>query len=252
MKLVSMVSIPISLVMLLSLSQCKTSKEISRLTNVIDTLWVNQGDQGPTLEFEFARGKSHNHPTFAIWAEDLDGNYLKTLFVTRSIATGIFNYGPKDSTSWDNKPGWQVRPATLPYWLHKRSEALGTPLLPTPQQPLTDAYSGATPKTDFSYRFTEKALPATKFRILMEINQPWDWNEHWTNTLYDDPQYRTSCQPSLVYSVMVDPMLRGEKLYMNPIGHGHYAGHDGKLYTDLRTFTTALHIIDYAAVTQIN
>jgi polyphosphate kinase len=29
---------------------------------------------------------------------------------------------------------------------------------------------------------------------------------------------------------------------LNPIGHGHYAGKDGLLYTDLSTFTTALKI----------
>jgi polyphosphate kinase len=33
-----------------------------------------------------------------------------------------------------------------------------------------------------------------------------------------------------------------EAYTLNPIGHGHYAGKDGKLYTDLSTFTTALQI----------
>jgi polyphosphate kinase len=31
---------------------------------------------------------------------------------------------------------------------------------------------------------------------------------------------------------------------LNPIGHGHYSGKDGKLYTDISTLTTAKNIAE--------
>jgi len=51
-----------------------------------------------------------------------------------------------------------------------------------------------------------------------------------------------SCQPSLIYAVTINPNS-DEEYFMNPIGHGHYAGKDGNLYTDLGSFTTALNIV---------
>jgi hypothetical protein len=36
--------------------------------------------------------------------------------------------------------------------------------------------------------------------------------------------------------------------YLNPIGHSHYSGKDGLLYTDLSTFTTALQIAEKIVV----
>ncbi len=32
--------------------------------------------------------------------------------------------------------------------------------------------------------------------------------------------------------------------YLNPVGHSHYSGADGKLYSNLKTFTTALEIFE--------
>ncbi len=76
----------------------------------------------------------------------------------------------------------------------------------------------------------------------MEVNQPWDWNEFWTNKLFDDIDYRSSCQPSLIYAVTVDLNDIDKEYFMNPIGHGHYSGKTGLLYTDLSTMTTAKEI----------
>jgi hypothetical protein len=65
----------------------------------------------------------------------------------------------------------------------------------------------------------------------MEINQPWDWNEYWTNTKYpDDEEYKTSCQPALVYRAIVN-LDNAEKTYpMKVIGHSHYSGKTGELF----------------------
>jgi hypothetical protein len=219
---------------------------------VADTILIK--DQGGKfqLRVEMVKGPAHNHPSFAIWLEDLSGKYIKTLFVTQSVGTGIYGHGAVGNEKWDVKPGPQKRPASLPYWLHKRAAALNVPLLPSLENPVTDGETGATPPGGFMLESGSPAdLPAS-FRLMFEINQPWDWNEYWTNSLYDDADYRTSCQPSLVYSAMVDTGSPDEPIFLNPIGHGHYAGKDGKLYTDLRTMTTALDIVDHISVKLIS
>jgi hypothetical protein len=230
------------------LTGCTAQQDLGRSRIVSDTIRIEGSNEALSLEIDFSKGPAHNHPTFAIWVEDMEQNYLRTIFVTRSIATGIYGHGPIQKEVWDVKPGPQKRPATLPYWLHKRSASLNVPLLPDSANPVLDGYTGATPEAGFLIRSgAPEGLPR-KFRVLFEINQPWDWNEHWTNALYDDADYRTSCQPSLIYAISVDSDKPEAEYFMNPIGHGHYAGKDGKLYTDLRTFTTALDIIDHVSV----
>jgi hypothetical protein len=84
-----------------------------------------------------------------------------------------------------------------------------------------------------------------KFNILFEINQTWDWNEFWTNNKYpDDEEYKTSCQPALVYSTYIDMNKLQDVFAMKAIGRSHHSGSDGKLYDDLQTLTTALHIAE--------
>jgi hypothetical protein len=250
MKLVSIVSL-VTVLALFTGSGCAVQKGMHDSSGIIDTIRIPGTGAELALEFQFNKGEAHNHPTFAIWVEDMNENYIQTLFVTRSIGTGIFGHGSVGKEQWDVKPGPQRRPATVPYWLHKRSDFFKVPLLPDSEHPVTDGYTGATPVGDFVITSgLNKSLPQ-KFRLMLEINQPWDWNEYWTNSLYDDPDYRTSCQPSLVYAVTVDLNDPAAILYMNPIGHGHYAGKDGKLYTDLSTMTTALDIVEKAVVTLI-
>lgn len=202
------------------------------------------------LEFELMAGKHHNYPSFAIWVEDLQGNYIETLFVTEYFAKGEFGHGEREAGKWKNEPGEARRPATLPYWSHKRNIKANDGLYaPSPETAVPDAISGATPKGDFVLETGSKVADYQKFRVLMEINQPWDSNDFWTNSKYpEDLDYHTSLQPSLVYAVMIDPKNVGTKYYLNPIGHGHPSGKTGELFTDLSTITTAKEIVEKVSV----
>jgi hypothetical protein len=216
------------------LFSCAEGKKLSSGEEVIfvDTIYSGLQSEGLEIKLEFVKGKSHNHPTFAIWLEDLEGNFIQTLFVTKSIATGIFSFADGGAGTWKNSSGQAIRPAALPYWSHKNREQT------------LDAWSGATPKKDFVLKSKAKN-ENRKFRILMEINQTWDFNEFWTNSKFPgDLNYLSSCQPSLVYAVTVDTAEPEQEYFMNPIGHGHYNGSNGKLYTNLTTFTTALQIVE--------
>ena len=88
-----------------------------------------------------------------------------------------------------------------------------------------------------------------RFNVLFEINQTWDWNEYWTNNKYpDDEEYKTSCQPALVYSVDIDLDSPQETYEMKAIGRSHHSGASGELFSDLETLTTALHIAEQIVV----
>ncbi len=88
-----------------------------------------------------------------------------------------------------------------------------------------------------------------KFRVLFEINQTWDWNEFWTNNKFpDDEEYKTSCQPALVYLAIIDLHNPEDEYVMEIIGRSHHSGANGELYGDLETLTTALHIAEEIVV----
>ena len=248
MKIVSLVYLSGILLGSAALGSCTVQQDLGKGKQATDTIQIDGKGNGIALQIDFVKGQAHNHPTFAIWMEDMNGEYIRTLFVTKSIATGIFGHGPIQKEVWDVKPGVQKRPASLPYWLYKRSDKLNVPLLPDPEHPVVDGYTGATPQGNFVIKAQGQQDLPRKFRLVLEINQPWDFNEYWTNALYDDADYRTSCQPSLVYAVSVDLDKPEPEYFLNPIGHGQYAGKDGKLYTDLRTMTTALKIVDHVSV----
>lgn len=199
-----------------------------------------QPTKGAKITLDLIAGDALNHPTYVIWQEDMDGNYIQTLFITESYANGIFGHEMQGDTLWLKKPGTSHQPAALPYWAHKKGLINGKELTPSPDHPFTDAYTGATPRGNL--KFKTKIEGFKPYRILMEINQPWDWNQYWTNNKYpDNPAYKHSAQPSLIYAVSV---VEGESdFYLNPIGHGDPKGESGKLYTDISSISSAKDII---------
>jgi len=56
--------------------------------------------------------------------------------------------------------------------------------MPTKNNPVPDAYTGATPSGNFKIRTRLDNPVSEPFRILFEINQSWDWNEYWTNNKF--------------------------------------------------------------------
>jgi len=197
---------------------------------------------GTSLQLKFAKGVEHNHPLFALWLADDKGKYIQTLYVSESIGKGVFKRGSRATGKW--MPGEIQRPATLPYWIHQRNEKNEKGgLLPTPQNPVVDAYTGATPQSSFVLNvITEKPLNGN-YKIMLELNQSWDWNEAWYNARFpDDKEYKTSSQPALVYAADINSTKIGVEIPLKPIGHSHYSGKDGSLTTDLNTITTALKI----------
>lgn len=205
---------------------------------------TNVEGAGLFLEIEFRKGNSHYFPLMAIWIEDTQGKYIQTLYVAESIASGVFGHGDASTGKW--MPGEIRRPAALPYWGHQRGvQAEDGLYLPSPKNPVIDAYTGATPTGSFILDTKTDNLSDKPFYVFFEINQSWDWNGYWTNDKFPgDMQYRSSAQPALVYNTFVDVSDLQEEYYMKPVGRSHHSGETGELFDDLHTLTTALNIAD--------
>jgi len=225
----------------LVVNSCHTPKS-TQAEESISKLEKNMSANGNSISMKVKKGVAHNHPSFAIWVEDLSGKHLQTLYVTSFIATGVYKHGDKSGNKW--KPGEVRRPASLPYWAHKRGiKAADGLYIPSAAQPIPDAYSGATPSGSFELKLKSDNALSLPVKILLEVNQPWDWNEYWTNNKYpDDIDYETSCQPSLVYEALIQDL--GKLTPLSLVGHSHYSGKDGSLNSDLQSITTAKQIFD--------
>ncbi len=230
-----------------SLTAACSSEVVKQQTSASEQKIVinsNIEGKGPEISVELYRGKTFYYPLMAIWLEDEAGNYLQTLYVPKAIATGIFKYGRQESNKWTEGP--KRAPQTLPYWSHKRGVKMSDGLyMPDQANPVADAYSGATPAGSFILNSHADKQINGVLRVMFEINQNWDWNEYWTNDRFpDDENYKMSCQPSLIYEAVFEQVNPGKGLKMKAIGHGHYSGKTGELFTDLSTLTTALGIAD--------
>lgn len=227
----------ILLAIILLFSQCKTA-HIENGSEM--SIVVNSEENGRQMTIQLLKGKEYNNPTFVFWKEDLQGNYLETIFITKAYASGIFGHEMQGDTLWKETPGPSYQPAALPYWTYHKGYINGFDLIPTPEHPFVDAYTGATPTENFSIS-TKLKSEQMNFRLYLEVNQSWDWNSYWTNHKYPESHaYKHSAQPSIVYSVEINEEMN--TFYMNPIGHGDPQGESGRLFTDLSTLSTAMDI----------
>ena len=208
----------------------------------VQHMHTNQQAEGTALEIRFHKGLEHYHPLMAVWIENMEGEYIHPLYVARSIARGIFGHARYEEGRW--QPGEKMIPAALPYWSHKRNIPGPDSLyIPTPENPVPDAYTGATPTGDFVLHTIVADSAGRRFNILFEVNQPWDWNQYWYNSTYPgNTEYLTSAQPAVVYQATVDLNLDKNTYTMEPAGHSHPYGATGELFSDLSTLTSALDI----------
>ena len=216
---------------------------------IYENITSNSAGAGPSITIEFTKGESFYYPLFAIWLEDNSGNYIQTLYVAKSVATGVFRFGQTEGGEWISSV--KRAPQTLPYWAHKRGVKAADGLyVPDSGTMVPDAYTGATPVSSFILNTRADSQLPEKCRILLEVNQNWDWNEFWTNDKFpDDENYKMSCQPAVLYEALIDPGEKGKSYIMSVTGHSHYSGKTGELYPDITTLTTALTIAKEIKIT---
>ena len=225
----------------LSFFQAAEAAEITTLAEVAGkpvSVQVTIGEQW-AHSFRMFLKKITTTPQIAIWAEDMDGKYLETLYVTQKFATqdwGIMS-GAADATH---------RVESLPYWMFKRGAA-GVPS-PTKKAPLPDAVTSASPKEDFTLKTNVPGETAEVF-VLMELNLSFDENDAYPEKAKEqDANYNgVSGQPAVVYRAKVNLAAPG-RYDMTLIGHSSASGKDGQLDEDVSSLTTALQIVKQAVV----
>ena len=185
-------------------------------------------------------------PQIAIWLEDQQGHFVKTLYITNKLSNSSFRPKP-------GEPDVIRRPEALPYWGHRSAKPSKDGLfVPEVGSTKYDGFTAATPKSDHLLLLPRQI--AAKYRVLMEINRTYDFNGFYSEDKFpEDPIYSgsgSSGQPSLVYAADIDTSVKGEVL-LTLIGHGHHSGQSGDLYTNLNNISTAKKIIAFAVVQQL-
>lgn len=227
------------------------NEQIGKKENTFDYEIINLDKSvgNKSISVELKKGSAFQYPLFAVWMEDSVGNYIETLYISRVISSSTFDYGQKVGDNWT--PAILRRPEALPYWSHKRgiqaSDGLYVPLDGAPD---LDAISGATPTSNFIINSKINIDRGNSYKVLIELNQSYDWNEYYTAEKFpEDKIYSGSGQvgqPSLIYAAEITPTDLETATYkiMKLIGHGHYSGQTGKLYTNLSNITSAKNIAD--------
>ncbi len=191
-------------------------------------------------------------PQMAFWIADLDGNLVQTLYVTRRVGRQSWLGGAFTGEKRDE----MRRASALPVWGHARGVQAGDGVfLPTRDEPLPDAETGATPQGGFTrtLELPDDLAPGT-YHVFAEINQSLDYNDTWAEGLAeDDPHWSGgeygSGQPSVVMRAEIQ--VGGEFHYEHLVvlGLGHPSGGDGMVGDDVSTLTTALQIVDAVVAT---
>jgi len=209
------------------------------------------------LSIDLVRGEHYWHPQMAIWTEDIEGNFLETIFISKATAQGLFfggrsknnfkEFDAKKSNSTDYR-----RVNALPVWSHQRGVKYNDGMyVPTRDKPMPDAITGATLKDNFTLLSSIDSIK--NFRLKVELNVAFDDNEFYSE--YDFPDDETFHngtgqlgQPSIVYDVLIDGS-QGSKYYlMNLVGNGHHSGQTGELFADMSKLTTANQIVERIVV----
>jgi hypothetical protein len=178
--------------------------------------------RGPVLiEFEIHQDKDlillsifGEPPQFAIWLEDPATHQLQTVFVTYRSGSG----------DWIGKSSC---PAALPRWFEVFGQETNSVGLPTFDNPVPDAVTGATPQAEH-FKIGVEVEPASRWICWIEVNLAGDFNEKYRP--YDKEQKAVdlhfSGQPPLVYrgeitaipGEQIVPQLYGQSVLDSPTG----------------------------------
>ena len=224
---------------------------------VSEVIYTRFDEEGKSLSIDIRAGEHYSGPgavvmgvtttgvpQMAIWLEDPEGNYIETLYVTKKASNSsyfksLFETGER-------------RPEALPHWSFSRGiKSADGLMMPTSDEPIADAITGATPLNNFDLR----SISSTDLQhvvVKLEVNRSFDYNEFYHPDAFpDDKVYSGSgntAQPSLIYAANIDFDSDQQYTFMRLIGHGHHSGKNGKLYQDLRGITTAKEMINRAIV----
>jgi hypothetical protein len=181
----------------------------------------------PGPEYEFATRwfifSVPIYPQVACWIESPQGDYVDTIYVTAKGAGKTWVSAP---------PGG--RPESLPVWFHLRKK----------RSAAVDTISGPTPRGDTTRDSgLAAALSSGTYVVKLEINRSYDYNDRYTRA-----NSGVNGQPSLIYECRITVGEGPSQGIFEPIGTGSVDGSDGNVRPGLEGITTALKLLDSAAI----
>ncbi len=184
-------------------------------------------DQTQTPLSVYLSWQSHvvHPPATVIWAESKSGTIIETLYMDPDLA---FSDKPK----WHGKE--TPRHNIFPVWRHRYTAINGL----SPDGKI-DTRSGATSNHQFSLNANLKT-DGEPFVIFIEINAHGDADKNWTDSHLG--------QPSILYSVFVEPSKKASYFLFELTGQGSGAIADGAINYDLEVIGDAKKILDLALV----
>jgi hypothetical protein len=137
----------------LTLWACRTGKgEIDGA----DSTHTNNQAGVAAITFDYTKQSGSASNQFAVWIEDKDGAYIKTLYATKYTAQG----------------GFKVRPDSIPIWTAKSG-------IVSMEKSKVDAISSATPRTgklSYKWDLTDRngsRVPAGEYKFIVEGTLRW-------------------------------------------------------------------------------
>ena len=172
--------------------------------------------------------KAKREPQVAIWLEDTDGNYIKTLYVTERASHKSWIMGPKEG-----------RPESLPVWYHASKFEPAKNASPDIK---LDAVTSATPKGGIIF---DAELEDKAYVLRAEFNTSFDYNDFYTKK-----NSGVNGQPSVIYEATVpaDFNKSSEEICLAFAGTGALDGSDGLIHKNTEGLTTAQTIVKLVAV----
>lgn len=164
-------------------------------------------------------------PQIAVWLEDADGNFVKTLTVS----------GKSAKNKWIGNPDGG-RPEALPVWRHKAQ----------PSADEVDGASSATPKKNVELEKSGDNLTmGAEYAAFFEVNTSFDYNDAWPkNAKKGAANYSgVNGQPSVVYSARF-VAGRDSTVQLSPVGTGSIDGSDGTIRPGFDGLTSALTLVE--------
>ena len=170
--------------------------------------------------------KEKREPQIAVWLEDADGNYIRTLYVTSRAEKRSWIFSPKDG-----------RPESLPVWYCASGE---NPAKSGGEKTALDAVSSATPKGGVI--FGAEIDGEKSYVLKAELNNSFDYNGFYTKK-----NSGVNGQPSVVYGALI-PDGFTQEIRLELLGTGSLDGSDGIIHPETENLTTAKNIISCIAV----
>jgi len=213
---------------------------MNKLSKSPEKITLDKDPEGAQLRIEVEKGESFTSrmqagpfifnvlPQIVMWAEDANGRFLETLYITGADFEGFRNASKKDKGSLFFKE-------CFPLWASRLKEAGKT--LPSPEQPYPDTVTSVTPSNSFTLK-TAFSIGKKPFTLFLEINKSGDTNSAFTKENND-----WVGQPALIFKTEITKPRSGESFHMNLAGHSGKINEKPAIYADISKFDTALRQI---------